>query len=165
MQTIFIQVKCDLGKSYDVAAGAVMIAAGYAVVVGTVGVATSETFIAAIRRVPHPPPPDALRALQAALVGAILLAAVTTWIKHRSGRGTFWSGGIVSGHTALAFLVATTIIIVTREPAVACLAIALALLVAQSRLQADIHSPLEVFFGGVLGIIFGVIMLLPDQLG
>lgn len=140
----------------DVAAGAVMIATAYAVAVGTLGVATSETFWNAIWNSRKLPPQPHFGVLQATLIGAILLAISVTWLKRRTGRGSFWRGGIVSGHTALGFMIATSIIIVTRNNAVACLAIALALLVSQSRIQARIHSPLEVVLGGILGIAVGI---------
>ena len=149
----------------DVAAGAVMIATAYAVAVGTIGIATSETFWSVIRRLPEPPPRPHLGLPQAVFIGAIFLAVLITWLKRRSGRGTFWRGGIVSGHTALAFLVATAIVVETRHPAIACLALALALLVAQSRCQARIHSPMEVVAGGLLGIICGIVIFLPEHLG
>jgi diacylglycerol kinase (ATP) len=140
----------------DVAAGAVMIAAAYAVAVGSIGIATSETFWNAVWNSPRTPPEPHFGVLQAVVIGTILLAVSITWLKRATGRGTFWRGGIVSGHTALGFMIATSITIVTRNNAVACLAIALALLVSQSRVQARIHSPMEVVLGGILGIIVGV---------
>lgn len=149
----------------DVAAGAVMVATAYAVAVAAIGIATSETFWNVVRRLPEGPPKPHFGALQAVLVAAILLAVLITWLKRKTGRGSFWQGGVVSGHTALGFLVATSIVIVTRDAAVACLALAMALLVAQSRVQARIHSPMEVFIGGALGIVVGVVIFVPINLG
>jgi len=140
----------------DVAAGAVMVAAAYAVAVGSLGVATSETLHNAILNCGKLPPQPHFGVLQAVLIGAILLAVSITWLKRRSGRGTFWRGGIVSGHAALGFMIATSITVATRDSSVACLALALALLVSQSRIQARIHSPIEVVLGGILGIAVGV---------
>lgn len=145
----------------DVAAGAVMIAAGYAVAVGVLGISTSETFWRVFRYLPAGPPEPHLGTVQAVLIGAILLAVLITWVKQKTGRGTFWRGGVISGHTALGFLVATSIIIITRNAAVACLALALALLVSQSRIQSRIHTPLEVVIGGFLGIVMAIIIFLP----
>jgi diacylglycerol kinase (ATP) len=148
----------------DVAAGAVMLAAAYAVVVGTLGIATSDTFWSIIKHLPEGPPPARLGPVQAVLIGAILMGIFITWAKQKSGHGTFWRGGVISGHTALGFLIATSIVIITRSPAVACLALALALLISQSRIQARIHSPLEVVIGGVLGIVVAIIIFLPINL-
>jgi diacylglycerol kinase (ATP) len=62
------------------------------------------------------------------------------------------SGGPVSGHTALAFFLATTLFLAAPHPLVALLAICLALLVPQSRLEAGIHSGREVIWGALLGM-------------
>ena len=140
----------------DVAAGAVMVATAYAVAVGTLGIATSETFWNVVWNSRRLPPQPHFGVLQATLIGAILLAVSITWLKRRTGRGSFWRGGIVSGHTALGFMIATSLTIVTRNASVACLALALALLVSQSRIQARIHSPLEVVLGAILGVIVGI---------
>lgn len=148
----------------DVAAGAVMLAAAYAVAVGSLGIATSDTFWSIIKHLPQGPPPARLGPVQAVLIGAILMAVFITWAKQKTGRGSFWRGGVISGHTALGFLIATSIVIITRSPAVACLALALALLVSQSRIQARIHSPLEVIIGGILGIVVAIIIFLPINL-
>ncbi len=148
----------------DVAAGAVMIAAAYAVAVGTIGIASSETFWDAIHRIPHAHPDPQVGPVQTVLIGSILVAIIITWIKRRTSGRSLWGTGIISGHTALGFLVATGITIITRNPAITCLALALALLVAQSRVQSRIHSPLEVVFGGVLGIAVGVVVFLPTVL-
>ncbi len=139
----------------DVAAAAVMIATAYAVVVGTLGVAYSDTFWNTIWAIPRTTRSPHFGVLQAVLIGAIFLGVFITWMKRHTGRGTFWRGGIISGHTALGFLIATSIIFVTRSKSIACLALALALLVTQSRVQARIHSPLEVLLGGVLGTVVG----------
>lgn len=167
-QTIDLSVKTYDPRAKvakDVAAGAVLIATAYAVAVWAIGVATSETFWAVIRYLPAAPPAPHMGPVQAVMIGAILLAVFITWLKRRTGRGTFWRGGIVSGHTALGFMVATSITIITHNAAVACLALALALLVSQSRIQARIHSPLEVFLGGILGIVVGVVIFLPINTG
>lgn len=145
----------------DVAAGAVLIATAYAVAVGTLGIATSETFWNVMRSIPEGPPRPHIGVLQGVTIAAVLLAVFITWLKRKTGRGTFWRGGVVSGHTALGFMVATSIIMITRDVSVACLALALALLVSQSRIQARIHSPMEVVLGGIMGIIVGVVIFLP----
>ena len=62
-------------------------------------------------------------------------------------------------------MIATSIIVLTRNSAVACLALALAVLISQSRIQARIHSPQEVVLGGLLGIVVGVVVFLPVDLG
>ncbi len=149
----------------DVAAGAVLIAAAYAMAVGFLGVASSPTFWRAMQHIPEGPPRARLDVLEAVTIGTIILAVAIIWLKRRAGHGTIWRGGVVSGHTALGFMVATSIVVITRSVPVACLALALALLVSQSRIQARIHSPMEVVAGGILGIIVGIIIFLPLPAG
>ncbi len=145
----------------DVAAGAVLLASAYAVAVGTIGIATSETFWNVIHRLPEGTVRPHLGVIQGVLIGGILLAVLITWLKVRTGRGSFWRGGVVSGHTALGFLISTSLVIITQDLAIACLALALALLVSQSRIQSRIHSPGEVILGALLGTVMAIILFMP----
>ena len=60
-------------------------------------------------------------------------------------------GGAVSGHAALAFAVATILALYYQKPLVALLSYGLAALVAQSRVEAQIHTAIEVTWGAALG--------------
>ena len=51
----------------------------------------------------------------------------------------------------LAFSVATAITLLTNEPLIMVLAYLLALIVAQSRVDSEVHSILEVVLGGAFG--------------
>lgn len=89
------------------------------------------------------------------VIGAI---AVKAWV----GRGTPLRGGMPSGHAAAAFAAWAAITIVA-EPLrhavlVSTLAFLMALLVAQSRVEAGIHSVVEVFAGAVLGTCVAIIV-------
>ncbi len=57
-------------------------------------------------------------------------------------------------------MVATSIAIVTRDAAVTALGLALAILVSQSRIQARIHSPLEVVIGGIMGTLVAFVLFM-----
>jgi diacylglycerol kinase (ATP) len=65
----------------------------------------------------------------------------------------FLRGGIVSGHAAIAFSIATIIFYFSNSLMVATLGFILAFLVAQSRVEGKIHSVKEVILGSLLGII------------
>lgn len=130
----------------DIAAGAVLIAAVNAVVVGFV------LFLGGGRpemlryRLQQPP------TLYLFVVAAILLfIALLVW-KILGEKGTLLQGGVVSGHSAIAFFLATTIIFVANNAFAAVLAFLLALLVAQSRVEARIHTVREVVTGAVLAL-------------
>ena len=90
----------------------------------------------------------------------LALGLIIGYLKYRTRSGVFWRGGVVSGHTALGFLIATAIAIITRDLAATLLAVALAVLISQSRLQARIHSPMEVILGALMGIIIAVLLFL-----
>ena len=74
------------------------------------------------------------------------------------GRGTPMSGGMPSGHAAVAFATATAITFISNHILVASLSFALALLVSQSRVEGKIHSLLEVAVGALLGTILTVLL-------
>ena len=80
----------------------------------------------------------------------ILIATMITMWKVAGGRGKLWKGGIVSGHAAVGFFLATTIMFMSKKVAVGILAFLLAMLVAQSRVEGGIHTLREVVAGAVL---------------
>ena len=86
-----------------------------------------------------------------ALVVLALAAILTLFAKLWIGRGSPFQGGAVSGHTALAFAAATGLALIYERPLAAVLAYFVALLVAQSRVEARIHSTFEVAWGAILG--------------
>ncbi len=130
----------------DIAAGAVLIAAVNAVVVGFV------LFLGGGRpemlhyRLQQPP------TLYFFVVAAVLLFIVLLGWKILGEKGTLLQGGVVSGHSAIAFFLATTIIFIANNAFAAVLAFLLALLVAQSRVEARIHTVREVVMGAVLAL-------------
>lgn len=81
----------------------------------------------------------------------VIVCIVTVIAKAIYGEGTPLRGGMPSGHSAISFALATIITVLTTEPLVMILAYVLAFIVAQSRVDSDVHSVWEVFIGGVLG--------------
>ena len=80
--------------------------------------------------------------------------------KALGSKGTFTRGGLVSGHAAVAFGASTAILVITRNPIATVLAFALALLVAQCRVEANIHRWVEVLTGALLGTVASLIVFL-----
>lgn len=68
-------------------------------------------------------------------------------------RGTPFRGGILSGHSAVAFSVWTAVLFTYSNPFAIGATFFLAALVAQSRLRAKIHSLKEVIAGGLVGFL------------
>ncbi|MGD9694419.1 MAG: diacylglycerol kinase [Thermoleophilia bacterium] len=89
------------------------------------------------------------------VVAMIVTVIAVIAIKAITGRGTPLRGGLPSGHAAAAFGAWTAVTIISeplRHAAlVSTLAFLMALLVAQSRVEAGIHSLVEVVAGAVLG--------------
>lgn len=91
--------------------------------------------------------PDAPTVMITTLV--LLVAMLTMW-KVAGGKGKLWKGGIVSGHSAIGFFLATTIMFTSKTVAVGIMAFLLAVLVAQSRVEGGIHTLREVVMGALL---------------
>lgn len=133
----------------DVAAGAVLLAAINAVAVGYL-VFSGKTASRASHLI------DRVREVPAELtiVALVLTLIAVIWLKAWTGSGTPLRGGLPSGHAAIAFAgwVAVTY---ASSPGhrflISSITFILALLVAQTRVEAGIHSPLEILLGGLLG--------------
>jgi len=91
------------------------------------------------------------------IVALVLVVVIVISMKALSGRGTPLRGGWPSGHAAVAFAgwMAVTLTLDGSEHRflVSSLALIMALLVAQTRVEAGVHSSLEVATGATLGAI------------
>lgn len=130
----------------DTAAGAVLVVSFAAIIVGYL--TFYEGILAGGDRVYR----AALELPANAVFVALVIVGIATVVaKAKIGRGSALQGGAVSGHAALAFASATFIALLADSALLAALALFLALLVTQSRVESGIHSAREVFFGGLLG--------------
>jgi diacylglycerol kinase (ATP) len=104
--------------------------------------------------------------LQTVVVTLVLLLVMLVIWKVLGGKGTFLSGGVVSGHSAIGFCLCTIILLLTRNAFVAFLAILMAMLISQSRVEAGIHNFQEVLIGALLGIVLPVVLfrVIPELL-
>ncbi|MEG0641359.1 MAG: diacylglycerol kinase [Clostridium sp.] len=138
--------------SKDAAAGAVLVAASNSVLVGymvfwnRLKPLTFEMLIKIQNSKNH----------MVVLVLA-LVCIVTIIIKVIIGKGTPLKGGMPSGHSAIAFSIATVIAFLAQETVAQGLGYVLALIVAQSRVDSEVHSVLEVIVGSILGTLITVI--------
>lgn len=140
----------------DIAAGAVLIATIMAIIVGAL-IAIGE---------------DQWERIKAALAGqslgapvavrlfaGVLLAIVCVIIGKGLGKhGRVFQGGLVSGHAAIGFFLATSVIFLTDNVLVAGICLLLAGIVAQSRWEAKIHTIFELTLGAAVGVILGVLL-------
>jgi diacylglycerol kinase (ATP) len=136
----------------DLAAGGVLVAAINALVVAYLVLFDrlshfSLDLLHAIRRSPT----------HLTIVAFAIVMVLVIGVKATKKRGTPLSGGLPSGHSALAFAGWTAVtFLVGGTPEgllVSAIAFVIAALVAQSRLETKIHSLLEVLLGALLGIV------------
>jgi diacylglycerol kinase (ATP) len=133
----------------DVPAGAVLISTLNAVAVGYLVFADrianrSSRVLEQVRDAPA----------QLTIVALAVTVIVVIGVKAWSGRGTPLRGGLPSGHAAIAFAawIAATYIAGRQERfLVSTIALVMALLVAQTRIESGVHSAFEVLIGGLVG--------------
>lgn len=94
-------------------------------------------------------------AFVAVIIVMILTVGGKLLMAKRNG-GTYFQGGAVSGHSAIAFCGATIISFVAANSLVAICAFVLAFLVAESRVEGEIHLLSEVVTGAILGVCVAV---------
>lgn len=140
----------------DVSAGAVLVVTIAAVVIGYLtfyqGIINGgQSVFSAVATVPA----------NLAFVVLFAVATVTIFAKSWVGRGSPLQGGAVSGHAALAFAAATLLAFLYQRPLAALLGYFVAFLVAQSRVEAKIHTVSEALVGSILGTVaaLGVYLL------
>jgi diacylglycerol kinase (ATP) len=138
----------------NVAAGAVLIAAINAVVVGyllffdKLNPIIANTVLFKIKQ----------SDTTVVFICLILIVLVTIIVKAIYGEGTPLKGGMPSGHSALSFGAATAISLLTADVLIITLCYFLAFLVAQSRVEAKIHSIYETVVGSILGILITILI-------
>jgi diacylglycerol kinase (ATP) len=135
----------------DMAAAAVLVASMNALVVAYLVLADRLTHVSldlltVIRRSPA----------DLTMVGLAVVILAVVALKASRKAGTPLSGGLPSGHSALAFAGWTVVtFVVAGQPQailVSFIAFVMAVLVAQTRVETGIHSLVEVVLGALLGI-------------
>jgi len=137
----------------DTAAGAVFVAALLSVIVGYFIFfdRVSSSLEIGIIRIHHTPMHITVIALLVTLAAVVLL-------KTFFGKGTPFSGGMPSGHSAIAFSATTAVALYTNNANITILFIIVSLLVVQSRLEGKIHTVIELTAGAIIG--FTITLLL-----
>ena len=132
----------------DVAAGAVLVAAVNALIVGFLVLfepvrAVTQGGISWVESAPA--------GLTVISLGIVMLVVLI--LKAASREGSFLHGGWPSGHTAIAFGAATALGYITGSASALVLALFIASLVAQSRIETEVHTIAQVILGGLLGVL------------
>ena len=133
----------------DIAAGSVLIASVNAIAVGYLVFAgqvadRSAHLLERLRQAPA----------ELTLVALVLTVIAVIATKAYTGRGTPLRGGIPSGHAAVAFagwMAATYVAGSGHRFLISSIALIMAFLVAQTRVESGVHSALEVTYGALVG--------------
>ncbi|HVV58672.1 MAG TPA: diacylglycerol kinase [Gaiellaceae bacterium] len=140
----------------DIAAGAVLIASINAIAVGYLVFANrvanrSADVLDRLRNAPA----------ELTVVALVLTVIAVIGTKAWTGRGTPLRGGLPSGHAAVAFagwIAATYVAGNSHRFLVSSIALIMAALVAQTRVESGIHSFVEVTYGALLGALATLIV-------
>ena len=139
----------------DIAAGAVLIATINALAVGYIVFSAefAERTSNVLERIRNTP-------AEKTLVALVVVVIIVIGTKALTGRGTPLRGGLPSGHAAVAGAgwVAATYIVSEHRFLISTLFFLAVLLVAQTRVEAGVHSPLEVAYGGLLGALVTLVL-------
>jgi diacylglycerol kinase (ATP) len=130
----------------DIAAGAVLISAFGAAVLGYIIIFPylKMLFVNGFSIARHSKEEIALMAV----ILVIILVIIT---KSHFGKGHPLSGGMPSGHSALAFSIWVSVTYLTGNFLVSMLCFVLAVWIAQSRVAVKTHNPWEVILGALMG--------------
>lgn len=140
----------------DIAAGAVLIASvnalavGYLVFAGKVADRSSH-LLDRLRQAPA----------ELTLVALVITVIVVIATKAYTGRGSPLRGGLPSGHAALAFagwMAVTYIAGGDHRFVISSVALVMAFLVAQTRVESGVHSALEVTYGALVGALAALVV-------
>ena len=134
----------------DVAAGAVLVASANALIAGLIIFFGSER----IKDIKIRTQEFSIDPMMVMVVGILVLTLTVMMSKLFTGRSNpgLWHGGVVSGHSAVGFFLAMTIIFMSNNMFIAILALLMAAIIAQSRVEAGVHSLQEVVLGAVIAI-------------
>jgi len=131
----------------DMAAGAVLITATGAAVIGFIILfePVKNFFYTGLNIAKHAESDVAV----AALIVVLILVVLT---KSFFGKGEPLRGGMPSGHAAVAFSIWVAVTFISESFMPSLLVFIMAILIAQGRISTGVHKPREVLLGALLGI-------------
>lgn len=138
----------------DVAAGAVLITAMTAAIVGVF--IFYDEFDSIVQNKEEV---IGLLPTELAVISLGIVFILTILFKIKKGRtSSLFSGGFPSGHSAIAFAAATIVLFLATNTAVILIGYLLAFMVAQSRCEGKIHTVYEVIAGSIFGMLCVIVL-------
>ncbi len=92
------------------------------------------------------------------IIAIVITMIAVLILKTIFKKGTPFSGGMPSGHSAIAFSAATAVALYSNNPGITILFLVVALLVVQSRLEGKIHNIIELVAGAVIGFLVTLLL-------
>ena len=142
-------------RAKDVAAGAVLVACVGAVVIGYLALSRHlfQSFGGGFSGLGQPPG-------EVAFFSVLMVIILVILLKSLFKSGLPLHGGMPSGHSAVAFSIATSVVFIQSSVTLSLLGFILAFIVGQSRVLLKIHSFLEVMAGAIIGVLVTVFLYL-----
>ena len=140
----------------DIAAGAVLITTIIALVVGGLLILGENNWERIKINLTAETP--GIGVTQRIVLGLFLVFLVVVVGKGLGQRGQVLKGGLVSGHSAIGFFLATSAMLISNNLLVSGISIILACIIAQSRWEAKIHSVFELSLGAGVGVILALLL-------
>ncbi|MDK3156869.1 diacylglycerol kinase [Kamptonema cortianum] len=91
-------------------------------------------------------------------IGLFLTLVVVVIGKGLGSRGQVLQGGLVSGHAAIGFFLAVSVLFISESVLVGAIAVIMATIIAQSRFEAKFHSVFELTLGAAVGTVLGLVL-------
>lgn len=91
-------------------------------------------------------------------INLIIVVLIVIGLKAYFKTGTPLRGGMPSGHSAIAFSIVIIMIFLSKNVLVITLALLMAILVVQSRIEAGFHTLYEVIMGSLLGALITLLI-------
>lgn len=139
----------------NVAAGAVLMAAANSLVVGYLVFYRKIVNYSFVPKESFINLPAHTTFLSLIVVGILVIVFKSVSTKKK---GTYFQGGMPSGHTALAFSMFMAIALLGKDTVVTTFSCIMAMLVAESRIETNIHTLSEVCVGALMGMLITVIL-------
>lgn len=144
----------------DAAAAAVLVSSIVAVAIGYLIFFSrlNRASLAAVTRVRQ-------SSIHLTVIALFLVIIVVIAAKAHTRTGTFLRGGWPSGHAALAGSLFTAITLISGSQLLATLALIMALLVFESRMEAKFHTYAQIISGAVIGVLVTALVFQSFYLG
>ncbi len=138
----------------DIAAGAVLVASINAVVMGVIILFNHGKIKNLEKLIDF----DSHSMSIIIILALFIMMSLIVMYKVAGNKGKIWRGGVISVHSSIGFFLAWTVFFIEKKIAVTIIALVLAGLIAQSRVEGGIHSVSEVLWGAIIATLIAFLV-------